>query len=190
MRHSTFLIKLRFTMSSESVEASVGNKRCNSSCLLSAMSCASAYFLTCLRQGTEFLMQVPVRMSTLSTMTNGFSSRVTIERWFSSASSSPYELYLGHTGNINANVPFSQRPICVCPKHKQNQGPLSNSFYFSFVKPPRYNFFFYLLPLPFTIQYDDNQFGVGLVTIWSEGQVPPFVPYMHHVSESHRQERE
>lgn len=50
--------------------------------------------------------------------------------------------------------------------------------------------FFYLLPLPLTIQDDDNQFGVGLVTIWSEGQVPPFVPYMHHVSESHGQERE
>lgn len=49
----------------------------------------STYSLTCLRQGTEFLMQVPVRMSTLSTMTNGFSSRVTMERWFSSASSSP-----------------------------------------------------------------------------------------------------
>ncbi|TNN75907.1 hypothetical protein EYF80_013877 [Liparis tanakae] len=33
----------------------------------------------CLRQGTEFLMQVPVSMSTLSTMTNGFSSRVTMD---------------------------------------------------------------------------------------------------------------
>lgn len=31
MRHSTFLIKLRFTMSSENVEASVGNKWCISS---------------------------------------------------------------------------------------------------------------------------------------------------------------
>lgn len=50
---------------------------------------AGSYSLTCLRHGTEFLMQVPVRMSTLSTMTKGFSSRVTIERWFSSASSSP-----------------------------------------------------------------------------------------------------
>lgn len=50
---------------------------------------AGTYSLTCFRQGTEFLMQVPVKMSTLSTMTKGFSSRVTIERWFSSASSSP-----------------------------------------------------------------------------------------------------
>ena len=62
----------------------------NGSCVsVVFIKCLSTYSLTCLRQGTEFLMQVPVRMSTLSTMTKGFSSRVTMERWFSSASSSP-----------------------------------------------------------------------------------------------------
>lgn len=38
-------------------------------------------------QGTVFLMQVPLRGSTLSTMTNGASSRVTMLRWSSSCSS-------------------------------------------------------------------------------------------------------
>ena len=38
-------------------------------------------------QGTVFLMQVPLRGSTLSTMTNGASSSVTMLRWSSSCSS-------------------------------------------------------------------------------------------------------
>ncbi len=42
----------------------------------------------------------------------------------------------------------------------------------------------YLLPFPLTVQNNDNQFGVGLVTIWSKGQVSPLIPYVHHVSET------
>lgn len=43
----------------------------------------------------------------------------------------------------------------------------------------------YLLPLSFTVQDHDNQSGVGLVTIWSKGQISSFVPHVHHVSETH-----
>lgn len=48
----------------------------------------TAYWaLSCFLQGTVFLMQVPLRGSTSSTMTNGASSNVTIDRWSSSLSS-------------------------------------------------------------------------------------------------------
>ena len=69
------------------------------------------YSLMCFLQGTEFLMQVPVSLSTSSTMTKGFSSRVTMLRWLSSISASPNELKRGHTGYLTVRVRFSQRPI-------------------------------------------------------------------------------
>ncbi len=70
------------------------------------------YSLMNLRQGTEFLMQVPVRRSTFSTMTKGFSSRVTMVRWLSSVSASPKELKRGHTGYFKVKLWFSHLPIC------------------------------------------------------------------------------
>ncbi len=69
------------------------------------------YSLMNLRQGTEFLMQVPVRRSTFSTMTKGFSSRVTMDRWLSSVSASPKELKRGHTGYFKVKLWFSHLPI-------------------------------------------------------------------------------
>lgn len=101
--NNTFSSKLRFNLSLEQPSASclgivslflVTLSKCGFKWFMSSgyvfpTVSVSTYSLTCLRQGTEFLMQVPVRMSTLSTMTKGFSSRVTMERWFSSASSSP-----------------------------------------------------------------------------------------------------
>lgn len=69
------------------------------------------YSLICFLQGTEFLMQVPVSLSTSSTMTKGFSSKVTMDRWLSSSSASPKELKRGHTGYFIVRLPLSSFPI-------------------------------------------------------------------------------
>lgn len=67
--------------------------------------------MTCFLQGTEFLMQVPVSLSTSSTMTKGFSSSVTMDRWLSSSSASPKELKRGHTGYLRERLRLSSFPI-------------------------------------------------------------------------------
>lgn len=56
-------------------------------------------------------MQVPVSLSTSSTMTKGFSSSVTMDRWLSSSSASPKELKRGHTGYLRERLRLSSFPI-------------------------------------------------------------------------------
>lgn len=72
---------------------------------------SQTYSLMCFLQGTEFLMQVPVSLSTSSTITKGFSSKVTMDRWLSSSSASPKELKRGHTGYLTVRLPLSSFPI-------------------------------------------------------------------------------
>lgn len=66
--------------------------------------------LSCLRQGTVFLMQVPLRGSTSSTMTNGASSRVTMDRWSSLCSAPEYSSKRGHTWYLIVKEPLSHLP--------------------------------------------------------------------------------
>lgn len=68
---------------------------------------------SCLRHGTVFLMQVPLRGSTSSTMTNGASSRVTMDRWSSRSSTSEYSSKRGHTWYLMVKEPRSHFPTCV-----------------------------------------------------------------------------
>lgn len=67
--------------------------------------------MICFLQGTEFLMQVPVSLSTSSTITKGFSSKVTMDKWLSSSSASPKELKRGHTGYLSVRLRLSSFPI-------------------------------------------------------------------------------
>lgn len=53
------------------------------------LSLGSHSDLICFRQGTVFLMHVPLSGSTSSTMTNGASSNVTMDRWSSSLVAAP-----------------------------------------------------------------------------------------------------
>lgn len=69
--------------------------------------------LSCLRHGTVFLMQVPLSGSTSSTMTNGASSRVTMDRWSSRSSAAEYSSKRGHTWNLIVKEPLSHLPTCM-----------------------------------------------------------------------------
>lgn len=69
--------------------------------------------LSCLRHGTVFLMQVPLSGSTSSTMTNGASSRVTMDRWSSRSSAAEYRSKRGHTWYLIVREPLSHLPTCV-----------------------------------------------------------------------------
>lgn len=70
--------------------------------------------LSCFRQGTVFLMQVPLSGSTSSTITNGASSSVTMDRWSSSRFSVPeYSSKRGHTWYFMLREPFSHLPTCT-----------------------------------------------------------------------------
>lgn len=69
--------------------------------------------LSCLRHGTVFLMQVPLSGSTSSTMTNGASSRVTMDRWSSRSSAPEYSSKRGHTWYLIVKEPLSHLPTCM-----------------------------------------------------------------------------
>lgn len=69
--------------------------------------------LICFRQGTVFLMHVRLSGSTSSTMTNGASSSVTMDRWSSSRlAAPPYSSKRGHTWYFMEREPFSHLPTC------------------------------------------------------------------------------
>lgn len=174
-------------MSSESVEASVGNKWCISGvwelcvCLLFDML-AAGHRVSHAGAGQDVHI-------------------VDDDEWFLLQGDDREVVFVGvfvpvrvvprpHREHQRQRAVLPAPHLCVPQTQKQNQGLFLFLLCETTALEFLFYFFFYLLPLPFTIQDDDNQFGVGLVTIWSEGQVPPFVPYMHHVSESHRQERE
>lgn len=69
--------------------------------------------LSCFRHGTVFLMQVPLSGSTSSTMTNGASSRVTMDRWSSCSTAPEYSSKRGHTWYLIVKEPLSHLPTCM-----------------------------------------------------------------------------
>lgn len=58
-------------------------------------------------------MQVPLSGSTSSTITNGASSSVTMERWSSRSSAPEYSSKRGHTWYRIVKEPLSHLPTCV-----------------------------------------------------------------------------
>lgn len=74
--------------------------------------------LSCLRQGTVFLIQVPLSGSTSSTMTKGASSRVTMDRWSSCSSAAEYSSKRGHTWYLMVREPLSHLPTCMWERRR------------------------------------------------------------------------